>query len=208
MIFEKPSSFKLDEIPKLAKIASENHENFPNAKELDKPIIQNLYANQDSNLVHDAEKDVPKRLDETDIPSWHREEGNTRPTPKESEKTAQEIYGGKEQRSYKDGVEVPYGTPGSTRPDIVVMDAESSTITAIEVKNYDCTKSGRVNSLCRELSVQVGNRSKHMPEGTKQMIVLDIRGQNLSEKEIDAIKQKIKDSCADSYEDIPVKALV
>lgn len=211
MNFESFFPSKLDTPSRLEDIASKNHEKILDIKELDKPIaiiFEDNYEIQDSKLALDARQDLPESPEETELPSWHRAEGSDRPTPRESEVRAQEVYGGEEQKSYKNGEEVAYGTPGSTRPDLVVKDENTGNITAIEVKNYDCTRPERVDALCKEISRQVGERCEHMPEGTKQVVVLDLRGQDLTQEQIDEIKQKIKDACAGSYDDIPVEELV
>ena len=129
---------------------------------------------------------------------------NKRPTSRESEIEAKERYGGEEQQSYKDGKEVPYGTPGSTRPDLVVEDPETGKLTAIEVKNYDLSDENNVDKLCDELKRQVEDRKNNMPEGTEQIIVLDIRGQDLSQDKKDEVANKIKEKLQDVYPDIKI----
>ena len=127
-----------------------------------------------------------------------------RPNWKESEDKAKEIYGGEEQPSYKDGKKVPHGTPGSTRPDLVVENPETGQLTAIEVKNYDLSDEENVKALCDTLKKQVEDRNSNMPEGTEQRIVLDVRGQGLSDEKIDEVAKEIQDSLGDVYADIPV----
>ena len=183
-----------------------------------KPVFLQDNIDVDFDLENKVINDY-KIIDEkvNELPDWYKEaeaakseqptavnELNDRPTPAESEQKAKEIYGGEEQKSYKGGKEVPYGTPGSTRPDLVVTDEESGTFTAIEVKNYDVSSNERVAALCKEVRRQVGDRCDNMPEGTKQVIVLDVRGQNLTEEQKEELKQKIKDACSDVYEDIQV----
>lgn len=142
--------------------------------------------------------------DSNDLPEEKTSEVVERPTPAESEQTALDIYGGEEQKSYKNGEEVPYGTPGSTRPDLVIVNQEDGSITAVEVKNYDLSTDQRVEALCKEVRRQVGERGENMPDDTKQVICLDVRGQGLSEERIEEVKEKIKEACADVYNDIPV----
>ncbi|MCO6516915.1 MAG: VENN motif pre-toxin domain-containing protein, partial [Snodgrassella sp.] len=97
-----------------------------------------------------------------------------RPTPKDSEKdvgtSLPPDY--KPQVSYKDGKEVPYGTKGSTRPDWC-----NRTTCSIEVKNYDIGK--YADNLINNVSKQAIDRSKHLPNGMQQQIVIDVRGQNV-----------------------------
>ena len=81
--------------------------------------------------------------------------------------------GWKEQVSYKDGKEVPYGTKGSTRPDWCQSKACS-----MEVKNYNITTN--LNGLIKNVAKQAIERQKHLPEGMQQRVVIDIRGQTVS----------------------------
>lgn len=182
--------------------------------ELDKPF-ETSTADTSGSELPEWHKEYEASVSE--VPEWGREARETgdlpeeaasevveRPTPAESEQKAKEIYGGEEQKSYKDGEEVPYGTPGSTRPDLVVVDEEAGSTTAVEVKNYDLSTDQRVEALCKEIRRQVGERGEHMPDGTKQVICLDVRGQGLSEERIEEVKERVKEACADVYKDIPV----
>lgn len=138
------------------------------------------------------------------MPTWNveeLEEGN-RPSPRDSEVKAREIYGGNEQKSYKDGIEVPYGTPGSTRPDLVRETDHG--LEAIEVKNYDLNNAESVDNLVKELQRQIGQRAVDLPEGCLQRVVLDIRGQDLSQAQVDSVRGRIRDACKNQYPDLPV----
>ena len=130
-----------------------------------------------------------------------------RPNPEASEDKAKDIYGGDAQKSYKNGKEVPYGTPGSSRPDLVAEDPETGNLIAIEVKNYDLSNENNIKSLCEKLKDQVEARNNNMPEGTEQKIILDLRGQDLTEEQIDEVVIEIKDSLSDVYDDIPVEII-
>lgn len=114
-------------------------------------------------------KSVPKR------PSW-----------RESEIDAELDYQGYEtQKSFLNGKEVPYGTKGSTRPELY-KDGHS-----IEVKNYDVqTNSGR-NNLVNNVSGQIKNRVDNLPLGTNQTILVDIGGQNITNDVLKEIRQRI-----------------
>ncbi|MGX6991270.1 hypothetical protein [Pseudolactococcus reticulitermitis] len=80
---------------------------------------------------------------------------------------------------------VPYGTKGSTRPELY-KDGHS-----IEVKNYDVqTNSGR-NNLVNNVSGQIKNRVDNLPLGTNQTILVDIRGQNVTNDVLKEIRQRI-----------------
>ncbi|HGP0983209.1 TPA: VENN motif pre-toxin domain-containing protein, partial [Klebsiella aerogenes] len=92
--------------------------------------------------------------------------------------------GWKEQVSYKDGKEVPYGTKGSTRPDWCNGD-----VCSLEVKNYNVAtnQGGLINNVAK----QAIERQKHLPQGMMQEIVIDVRGQVLSLAQEDAIVRGI-----------------
>ncbi|MWN32935.1 MULTISPECIES: adhesin [unclassified Gilliamella] len=77
------------------------------------------------------------------------------------------------QVSYKDGVEVPHGTKGSVRPDFC-----NGTTCSIEVKNYDIGK--YADNLINNISKQALERQKHLPNGMRQEVVIDVRGQHLT----------------------------
>lgn len=97
------------------------------------------------------------------VPSW-----------KESEEYAQQLFGGEEQKSFLNGEEVAHATSGSTRPDLVRQ--LEGHLEAIEVKNYDLASSASRNELKATLRHEVTARKLHMPEGTTQRVVLDVRG--------------------------------
>jgi len=67
------------------------------------------------------------------------------------------------QVSYKDGFEVPQGTPGSVRPDFTTSDG-----VAVEVKNYDIETNSA--ALIRTVTKQTLERATHLPGryGTKR----------------------------------------
>ncbi|MWN32937.1 MULTISPECIES: adhesin [unclassified Gilliamella] len=88
------------------------------------------------------------------------------------------------QVSYKDGVEVPHGTKGSVRPDFC-----NGTTCSIEVKNYDISK--YADNLINNISKQALERQKHLPNGMRQKVVIDVRGQHLSKLQEFKIKQGI-----------------
>ena len=100
---------------------------------------------------------------------------NGRPSHKQSEKDVGKDLGAgwKEQVSYKDGKEVPYGTKGSTRPDWC-----NGSTCSIEVKNYNVAtnQSGLINNVAK----QAIDRQANLPSGIKQEIVIDIRGQTIT----------------------------
>ena len=129
------------------------------------------------------------------------------PTPRESElKVLDRTKGAEEQISYLDGVEVSSTTKGATRPDVVVKNADGS-IKAIEVKNYNLASSNSRSGLYRELERQVTNRVNHLPSGSTQEIVLDVRGRGFSKDVIQNVVANIQSRCASVYKDIPVTVM-
>ena len=131
----------------------------------------------------------------------------TIPTPRESELVVLDrTKGASEQLSYLDGVEVPINTPGATRPDVVVKNA-NGTVKAIEVKNYNLSQSTNRNHLLNELERQITSRASNLPAGSTQEIVLDVRGRGYSDELIEATITAIKNRLSSVYPDIPVTAL-
>ncbi|MEQ6334287.1 hypothetical protein [Sphingobium sp. MK2] len=96
-----------------------------------------------------------------------------------------EGQGYRAQVSFKDGVEVPYGTKGSARPEYYNPGS------SIEVKNYSVeTARGRSN-LVRNVSGQAVDRARNLPPGTAQNVYIDVRGQNVSRTDLNAIISRI-----------------
>ena len=132
---------------------------------------------------------------------------NTIPTPRESELTVLDrTANSSEQLSYLDGVEVPMNTPGATRPDVVVQNADG-TINAIEVKNYNLASSNSRGTLLSELERQITSRVSNLTAGSTQEIVLDVRGRGFSDELIDATITAIRNRLANIYPDIPITIL-
>ena len=128
-------------------------------------------------------------------------------TPRESELTVLDrTPNSTEQISYLDGVEVPMNTPGATRPDVVVKNADG-TIKAIEVKNYNLAQSSNRNILLKELERQVGDRVRNLPTGSTQEIVLDVRGRGFSEELIKSTVTAIQNRLINIYTNIPITIL-
>lgn len=88
--------------------------------------------------------------------------------------------GWREQVSFKDGKEVPYGTKGGVRPDWC-----QGNVCSVEVKNYNITtnKNGLINNVAK----QAVERQKNLPAGMRQEVVIDIRGQKVTSIQEDAI---------------------
>ena len=97
---------------------------------------------------------------------------NGRPSHRQSEKDVGKDLGTgwREQVSYKDGKEVPYGTKGSTRPDWC-----NGNTCGIEDKNYNIA--ANINGLINNVSKQALHRAENLPAGMQQRIIIDVRGQ-------------------------------
>jgi hypothetical protein len=131
---------------------------------------------------------------------------NNVPTSRESEDYVAEKYGGKKEVSYMEGKEVAYGTDNSTRPDVVVQNADG-TLEAIEVKNYALETAANRANLYKSIQKEVSDRVANLPEGSTQKIVLDVRNRGYSEEFISGVVQKVKECVSDIYTDIPVDVL-
>ncbi|NUQ30409.1 MAG: hypothetical protein HOQ35_18090 [Acidobacteriaceae bacterium] len=114
-------------------------------------------------------------------------QGGTRPHPSTSEDFSgnPEILG---QRSFRGGFPSPNGRQGSTRPDGYLPEVG----VVIEVKNYDLSKGS--SKLINNVVEQALRRQAELPEGLKQALVIDVRGQNVTEAQaqniIDTINQR------------------
>lgn len=132
---------------------------------------------------------------------------NTIPTPRDSELTVLDrTKNSTEQVSFLDGQEVLMNTPGATRPDVVVKNA-NGTVKAIEVKNYNLAQGSNRNTLLNELERQVRSRASNLPAGSTQEIVLDVRGRGFSDELIDSTITAIRNRLANIYPDIPITIL-
>ncbi|EJE3041425.1 hemagglutinin repeat-containing protein [Salmonella enterica] len=88
--------------------------------------------------------------------------------------------GWREQVTFKDGKEVPYGTKGSVRPDWC-----QGNVCSVEVKNYNImtNQSGLINNV----SKQAIQRAENLPAGMQQRVIIDVRGQSVSVEQERAI---------------------
>ncbi|GEN70911.1 DUF4280 domain-containing protein [Chryseobacterium lathyri] len=117
---------------------------------------------------------------------------SNRPSWRKSEIDAEGMYPGYDtQKSFIDKKEVPYGTEGSTRPDLYTEGH------SVEVKNYDVTSNNGRSNLTNELKRQYNDRLKNLPNGTRQTAVIDVRGQNVSPETLIELQESINRSCPD-----------
>ena len=122
------------------------------------------------------------------------------PTPRESERYALTKIGGREQVTYSKGIEVPYGTLGASRPDLVKKTGK--TLHAYEIKNYDLKNNK--SKLISTLREQIENRAINMPPGTHQHVVLDGRRRGYSKIFLKDIAKEIKRELSQIVPDISV----
>lgn len=133
---------------------------------------------------------VSKAIDELNadpnIPEWRR-----------AELRALKQYGGSEQLSYIGGEEVPFSTPGATRPDVVRMVGDH--LEAIEVKYYNLDSSASLNTLYSELEREVTARVANLPANSTQRVVLDVTGRNFSSETITTVTETIQSKLLNIY---------
>lgn len=133
---------------------------------------------------------VSKAIDEPiadpNIPEWRR-----------AELRALKQYGGSEQLSYIGGEEVPFSTPGATRPDVVRTVGDH--LEAIEVKYYNLDSSASLNTLYSELEREVTARVANLPANSTQRVVLDVTGRNFSSETITTVTETIQSKLLNIY---------
>lgn len=120
----------------------------------------------------------------------------------EAEERAVASYGGETQVTYLDGEVVKYGTPGATRPDVIVQNGKR--IEAIEVKSYDLNSADCVSHLKSTLKRQVTDRIENLPSGSTQRIVLDVTGRDIEFNRANAVKLSIQNDLNSIYPGIPI----
>lgn len=129
----------------------------------------------------------------------------TIPSPRASELKVLKQYKGTEQVSYLNGKEVPYATPGSTRPDVVRKVGDLTEF--IEVKNYDLSAPTNRKSLVNEVYRQVTDRAQNLPKGSLQRVVLDVQGRQYPKTLVDDVVQSLKNACSSVYSDLPIDVI-
>ncbi len=127
-------------------------------------------------VAETADKDI---IIGEDLPWW-----------RQAELRALNDYGGKEQVSYLAGQEVPFGTSGATRPDVVRMVGDH--LEAIEVKAYNLESQASLNTLYSELEREVTSRVANLPANATQRVVLDMTGRSFSNETISTVVETIQ----------------
>ncbi|PTY76186.1 hypothetical protein B5V89_18745, partial [Heyndrickxia sporothermodurans] len=141
------------------------------------PIPYNVMNRLEDQIQLAARKafgDGTKGIDKT-RPSWRQSEIDV----------GKEYPGYRDQVSFKDRNEVSHGTKNSSRPDFYINGH------SIEVKNYKVTTSSGRSNLIRNVSKQINKRISDLPYKTKQSVIIDVRGQNVTRDVLRDIKQKI-----------------
>ena len=128
-------------------------------------------------------------------------DGNA-PAWRQAEQRALSKYGGEEQVTFLNGEEVPFGTPGATRPDIVRQIGNHQE--AIEVKYYNLESSGSRSTLYKELEREVADRVTNMPQGTTQRVVLDVTNRDFSPTLVQEVEKTIQTRLSSIYPNIPI----
>jgi len=137
-------------------------------------------AFKNADEVGDGIADASKRTEKAERPSW-----------RQSEKDAAKDYPNYEsQVSYKkmddDTIQkVSYGTKGSVRPDYYKNGY------SVDIKNYNVTTFNGRNNLIRNIEKQFQQRMQNLPINTKQTVVIDIRGQDLTNEILDSLYDDI-----------------
>lgn len=109
-----------------------------------------------------------------------------RPSWRQSELDAEKRYSGYDtQKSFLNGKEVAYGTKGSSRPELF------KTGHSVEVKNYNVQTNAGRSSLVRNICKQIRERVVNLPSGTKQTILVDVRGQSVNNSLLKSIRSEI-----------------
>jgi filamentous hemagglutinin len=96
-------------------------------------------------------------------------------------------FGFEPERSYLGGRQVEYGTPGSVRPDY----SSTGVRLSVDVKNYDVTTPQGRHRLVKDIVGQTGARTANLPEGMRQGVIIDMRGQTISDKLLNAMINRI-----------------
>src|SRR5262249_17934610 len=105
-------------------------------------------------------------------PTWQASEGDFG--------TQLSDFGFREQVSYVGGQEVARGTAGSVRPDLAAVGGESLNL-SVDVKNYNFSTKGGRSGAVRDILGQLPSRQTNLPPGMRQGIILDARGQVVSQ---------------------------
>lgn len=137
-----------------------------------------------------AEQDGYQVAEVRDADSGSAARATDRPTWQESEQRVSHDLDWadfSDQRSFLDKKDVTRGTPGSTRPDSFSEQFRMS----VDVKNYDISTSQGRSRFVERIVQQVTKRAPHLPNGTRQGVVIDAQGQAISETTLAKLRDQI-----------------
>ena len=110
----------------------------------------------------------------------------SRPTWRQSElDAATDFPGYADQKSFINVKEVSYGTKGSVRPDYYKEGF------SVDIKNYNIENASGRSNLARNIEKQYYQRIENLPNGTKQSVMIDIRGQSVSDEVLSELYDEI-----------------
>lgn len=128
--------------------------------------------------------------------------GAVRRSWRETENIVEALFPeGRPQVSFKNGVEVPYGTEGSVRPDVFISQSKQLANLAVEAKNFNLLSENGIANLVKNVRTQIMQRLYNLPSDTGQQIIVDIGGQNVTRSVIDNITSQI----SEGFSNITVK---
>lgn len=112
--------------------------------------------------------------------------GNNRRTWRQSEMVAEMLFPDYlPQHSFMDRIDSSPRKKGSVKPDLYGNGR------SIEVKNYNLSSEKNTYEMVRVVENQYFQRDIHLPSGTKQIVLIDVLGQDVSEERCVDIIQKI-----------------
>ena len=166
---------ELDELMKHADEFSDVGKNADEAGEVSKYADELDDAGKGGKGGNDKGGSIKKSGTETSRPTWRQSELDA----------AKDFPDYDAQKSFINGEEVPYGTKGSVRPDYY-KDGYS-----VDIKNYNVESASGRSNLARNIEKQYYQRIENLPEGTKQSVMIDIRGQNVTDADLSALYDDI-----------------
>ncbi len=147
----------------------------------------------EANKLAKTAKAIDEMLANPGIPEWRK-----------AELRALKKFGGEEQISFLAGKQVPYNTPGATRPDI--LRKVGNHYEAVEVKYFNLDSPQSCNTLYRELEREVAARVKDLPANSTQRVVLDVTNRYFSPETIANVTETIQSKLLSIYgSKIPVE---
>ncbi len=160
----------MDGLVQITKIVKVRHEEPVPVYDLQVKDWESYFVGKAQLYVHNCGKKPAKR------PSWRQTEKDIESDYEEYDK----------QTSFIGGKEVKYGTKGSVRPDVYKKGH------SIDAKNYKLDKASGRRRLVKNVVGQYRQRVNHLPKGTKQTVIADIRGQNIPRSDLRNLRREIR----------------